>query len=409
MSADLPARLRVAIFTETYLPYLSGVTVSTEALARGLGAAAHDVLLVAPRPSAPRPAGPTIGLRGPEPKHAWLPSYELPRVAPPGYRMPLPWAFGASIVRAIAFRPHVIHAQSPFVTGLLARWVARHTDRPLVFTHHTRFADYGHYLGPLAVPGGWLTDTYLRSFWAGCSAIVAPSSDLAADLRARLAELRHRPVLRVVPTGIDLQAVEALPRLDPRPMAGWPPDSLVVAHLGRLAQEKSVDVVIDAVAAAAATQARLRLLLVGDGPSTDVLRARVTRLGIEDRVFFAGRRERTEALSLLKGSDLFAFASATETQGIVLAEALASGLPVVTLEGPGVRDSARDGIDAVVVARTAGRAPAARLGEAIASLAADDERRARMAAAALAGARRFDLAQRITEIVALYRALVARG
>ena len=107
---------------------------------------------------------------------------------------------------------------------------------------------------------------------------------------------------------------------------------------------------------------------------------------------------------MVRGADLFAFASQTETQGLVLAEALACGLPVVALAGPGVTDSVRDDVDGVVVPRSgdaAGGEP--RLGAAIAALAGDPERRAAMAAAAADGAERFDVSRRMAEVVALYR------
>ncbi|HEX2194748.1 MAG TPA: glycosyltransferase, partial [Candidatus Limnocylindria bacterium] len=123
---------RVAIFAETYLPYLSGVTVSTEALARGLGSLGHRVLLAAPRPARGESPG-TAGAPGPEPEYAWLPSYQPPLPAPPGYRMPLPLPSEA-LRRARQFGPDVLHAQSPFVSGLMARRTAQRAGVPLVFT-----------------------------------------------------------------------------------------------------------------------------------------------------------------------------------------------------------------------------------------------------------------------------------
>ena len=170
--------MRVVLTTESYLPYLSGVTVSVDALARGLRAIGHEVLVVAPRPARGARIEP-VGSPGPTPRHAWLPSYQPPAVAPPSYRMPLPIPWAGALREVHAFAPDVIHAHSPFVTGLLARRLARSVRAPLVFTHHTRFADYAHYLGPLAVPGSRLTDAYLRGFWRSCAAIVAPSEDLA--------------------------------------------------------------------------------------------------------------------------------------------------------------------------------------------------------------------------------------
>ena len=106
--------LRVAIFGESYLPYLSGVTVSTEALARGLRAAGHEVLLVVPRPADGAEPG-TAGAPGPDPQFAWLPSFQVPGPAPAGYRVPL--RVSSPALRAAAtFDPQIVHAQSPFTS-----------------------------------------------------------------------------------------------------------------------------------------------------------------------------------------------------------------------------------------------------------------------------------------------------
>ena len=385
----------MAVFAESYLPYLSGVTVSTDALARGLGAAGHAVLVVAPRPARGGRPG-EAGASGPAPRVVWLPSYQLPALAPPGYRMPWPLRSGAALREVAAFRPDVIHAQSPFVSGRLAARLARRLGVPLVFTHHTRFADYRHYLGPLAGPGSAATEAYLRRFWAGCAAIVAPSADLAAEIRERLGH-RGAPLVVAIPTGIDVTAIRGLAAGDPRSLAGWPRDSVVVASLGRLAPEKSISELVEAFAAAAALDPRLRLLLIGGGPLEAPLRRRAAGLG---GVHLAGRLPRLDALGLLKGVDLFAFASQTETQGLVLAEALACGLPVVSRSGPAVAESVRDGVDGLVVASLVELAAAMR------ELARDGDRRRRMAAAAERGAERFDAPRRIAELEALYRRVI---
>jgi glycosyltransferase involved in cell wall biosynthesis len=395
--------LRIAIFGESYLPYLSGVTVSTEALARGLGAAGHDVLLVAPAPRRGTKPG-TAGALGPDPRVAWLPSFQLPGPAPAGYRVP--WPLPSSALRAaVAFDPDVVHAQSPFVSGLMARRVARRVDAPLVFTHHTRFGDYRHYLGPLATPGAALVGGYLRRYWSGCAAVVAPGSELAAEIAERLGG-RRRPLVRAIPTGIEVAAIAALAPRDPRPIADWPDDATVVAALGRLAPEKSVDLLVEAFAAAAGDRPSLRLLLIGSGPSEASLRRRATASDLAGRVHLTGQLPRLDALALIKGADLFAAASRTETQGLVLAEALAAGLPVVALAGPGVVDSVRAGVDGVVVPSEPPAERSARLAEALSALAAEPETRARLAAAALAGADRFSVAARLNEMLTLYRELL---
>ena len=392
--------MRVALTTESYLPYVSGVTVSVDALARGLGARGHEVLVIAPRPatgSAPVP----VGSPGPEPEIAWLPSYQLPRLVPPAYRMPWPNPWAGELRAAARWRPDVVHAHSPFVTGLLARNLVRETGAPLVFTHHTRFADYGHYLGPFAGPGSALTDAYLRRFWAGCAAIVAPSGDLADEIRGRIpADRRER--VHVVPTGIDVDGIRALDVADPRPRAGWPADAVVIATLGRLAPEKSVDVILDAAAVALERTTSARLLVIGGGPSEADLRRRAMALG--GRVHLTGALPRPEALALLRGADLFVFASRTETQGLVLAEALGAGLPAVAVEGPGVADSIRDGVDGRIVAAEPAATRADRLGLALFELVEDPAGRGAFADSAAADADRFALSNRVEEMEAIYLA-----
>lgn len=390
------APLRIAIFTESYLPYLSGVTIATEALARGLAAEGHDVLLIAPRPARDSVPG-TAGAGGPEPRIAWLPSIQLPPPAPPGYRIPAR-LWSSTLRQAVTFDPQIVHAHSPFVSGWMARRVAERVSAPLVFTHHTRFGDYRHYLGPLARPGAVALEAHLRGFWHRCAAVIAPGSDLAAEITARLGR-PPRPRVVWIPTGIEVSDIAAMPAADPRPLAGWPADSVVVASLGRLAREKNVDLLLESFASAARLDPALRLLMVGGGPRRSALGVQAGALGIGERVHLTGALPRPEALALLKGADLFAFASRTETQGLVVAEALACGLPVAAVDAPGTRDAVRSGIDGLLVLE-------GELGDAMTVLAVDPRRRAAMAAAAAAGAVRFDRAGRIGEVVEVYRALL---
>jgi 1,2-diacylglycerol 3-alpha-glucosyltransferase len=397
--------MRILLTSESYLPYVSGVTVSVDALARGLGAAGHEVMVLAPRPA----DGTTVtevGSPGPEPRYAWLPSYEVPRVAPPGYRMPVPSPMGPGPAAARAFEPDVVHAHSPFVTGLIAMRLARSAWRPLVFTHHTRFDDYAHYAGPASAVAAAVASAYIRRYWRRCAAVVAPSSDLADEIRSRLSG-RRRPRVSVIPTGVDVDGIVARGSVDPRPVAGWPSDARVVATLGRLAPEKDPTTVLEAFIAVAARAPAARLLVVGGGPLEADLRARARATGMTDRVHFTGPLPRPDAVSLIGGADVFAFASRTETQGLVLAEALAAGVPAVAIDGPGVRDSVRDGVDGVVVADSPPAARSERIADAIVELLTDAPRRAEMAARARADAGRFAVERRVAEMVALYRSIGA--
>jgi glycosyltransferase involved in cell wall biosynthesis len=251
-------------------------------------------------------------------------------------------------------------------------------------------------------------EAYLRDYWGGCAAVVAPGSELADEIRARLGP-RGRPVVRVIPTGVPVSEIQSLAPIDPRARFGWPADAVVAISVGRLATEKSVALLVEAFARAATADPHLRLLLVGGGPAEAALRHRAAAADLGARVALTGRVPRPEALGLVRGSDLFVFASRTETQGLVLAEALTAGLPVVALAGPGVEDSVRDGIDGQVVRGRSEGERGAKLADAILGLAADPEQRRRLAAAAAADAARFDQAGRIEEVVRLYNEVLAEG
>ena len=397
--------LRIVILTDSYLPYLSGVTVSTEALARGLMTGGHDVLLLAPRPAVRAEPG-TAGATGPQPEIAWLHSEQLPAPAPRGYRVPLPMNASA-LHRAVEFGPQIVHVQSPFVAGRLGRRLARRINAPLVFTHHTRFTDYRHYLGPLARPGAALLDRQLLRFWRACAAVIAPGTDLADEIRSRLGT-GDAPLVRAIPTGIEVATIAAAAAIDPRQLAAWPADAVVIASLGRLAPEKSPDLLLAAFRVAVQADPRLRLLLVGGGPSLAALRGMADAEGLAGLVHLTGQLPRLEALSLLKGSDLFAFASRTETQGLVVAEALAAGLPVVARDAPGVRDAVRHGVDGLLVNDGPAAELSSGLAEAMLAIGSDAALRRERSAAALAGSVRFDRAARIAEVVSLYRQIISQ-
>ena len=359
------------------------------------------MLLLAPQPPpGSTPAAPTAS--GPSPLVTWLPSVQLPPPAPIGYRVPVPARGAAATRSALAFAPDVVHVQSPFGAGLRGRRIARSLGAPLVFTHHTRFDDYGHYLGALRSPGAALLARWLRAFWLACDAVVAPGIDLAAEIEAAL-PASGRPMVATIPTGIDVRGIHALEAHDLRAAAGWPPDARVAVTLGRLAPEKSTHEILAAVAAIP----DLRLALIGGGPSAAGLRAGAARSELRDRVWFAGPRPRPEALALATAADLFVIASRTETQGLVVAEALAAGLPVVGVDAPGVRDAVRPGVDGLLVAAEPAIGRVMRLRGAVDEVAGDAPRRAAMSAAARHDADRFDVARRVDEMVELYRAVLA--
>jgi glycosyltransferase involved in cell wall biosynthesis len=136
--------------------------------------------------------------------------------------------------------------------------------------------------------------------------------------------------------------------------------------------------------------------------------ARAEAAGMAGRVHVTGRLAREEAIGLVKACDIFVFASQTETQGLVLAEALAAGLPVAAVDGPGVTETVRPGTDGIVVPAEPAEGRVERLAEAVATLAGDRRLRERVATRARDGAERFDAARRVAEVADLYEELLAR-
>lgn len=394
-------RLRILLVAETALPYVSGVTVATDALARGLGALGHEVLLLAPRPA--RGAAADAGTGGPAPRIAWIPSVQLPPPAPRGYRVPLPLAGHSAMRAARDFAPDIVHVQSPFGAGRRGAGLAHLLDVPLVFTHHTRFADYVHYLGPAARPSAAALRRLVAAFWERCDAVIAPGNDLGAEIAAGLPS-GSATVVRVIPTGVDVRAIRAQAPTDLRVTAAWPSDVPVAVTLGRLAEEKSPGELLEM----AALVPGLHLAIIGGGALAPVLRRRAARADLAGRTWFAGAQPRPAAIGMLRGADLFVVASRTETQGLVVAEALAAGLPVVGIDAPGVRDAVRHGTDGILVAALPAASRPARLAEAVAGLLDDRDRLARMGEAAARDADRLALEIRTLEVLALYRELLAR-
>ena len=300
---DGPA-VAVAIFGESYLPYLSGVTVATEALADGLRAAGHRVLLAVPRPRSGA-ADMRRERPGPGPRCVWLPSYQGPPPALPttGCRGPFP---PRALRAARARPPDIVHAQSPFVSGLMARRVAgrrvRRWSSPTTPGSPTTATTSGRWPVPAVGPDGDVPAQLLgrlrRARGAGCD---WPSSSTTASRAARGAVgrscARSRP-------GIDVGRLRALAPVDPRPIGRLgAATAVVVVSVGRLAREKSVDLLRRGVRHGRGRAILgLRLLLVGGGPLRDESAGgRAARPTCRTECISPAAVPRLEALALARG------------------------------------------------------------------------------------------------------------
>jgi glycosyltransferase involved in cell wall biosynthesis len=303
------------------------------------------------------------------------------------------------LVRGLGF--DVFHAHHPFLLGPAARRFAHARERPLVFTYHTRYEKYAHYVPLRRALVEAAAVRMSARFAARASAVIAPSVVVRDELQAR----GVRAPITVVPTGLDLDIFCPGDRARARRHLGWHPTNPVVLYVGRLDREKSVERVLLAFERIASTLPRARLHVVGQGTEGEGLRRLAGGLAAASRIAFVGPCPH-EALPLFyQAADVFLFASETETQGLVLAEAAACGLPAVAVTAPGCDEVVRDGDTGLLTKNDPGE-----LADAATVLLVDAERRAVMGRRARTVAEQeFDVRLQIDRTLDVYAAAAHRG
>ncbi len=308
--------MRVALISETFLPSVNGITTTLCRMLDHLAAHRHDALVIAPHDAPPSYAGFSIVSLPSVP----LPFYPEVKVTPPR------WNIAAQLRR---FGPDVVHVVGPVVLGAAATLAALQLRLPIVSSYHTNFGTYStHYgLGYMRAP----LNAYLRLVHNRSAMTLCPS-------RATLRELHAQGFrrLRVWGRGVDTDRFHPHHRsLAWREAMGVEAGETVLLYVGRLANEKRLDVLADALPALP----NVRLLIVGDGP----VRARLTQRMAGLPVHFTGYLEGHALATAYASADVFVFPSDTETFGQVVQEAMASGLPVVGARGGGTLDLVQDG------------------------------------------------------------------
>jgi glycosyltransferase involved in cell wall biosynthesis len=319
--------LNILILTNTFTPHVGGVARSVEAFSAEYRKRGHRVLVVAPEfPAMPPDEVDVVRINAIQNFNASDFSVALP-VHP-------------QLTDVIDdFRADIVHSQHPFLLGNTALRLARHRRLPLVFTHHTLYEQYTHYV-PGDSPALQRFAIELATRYANlCDEVFAPSESIQALLRQR----GVTTPIAVVPTGVRLERFAQGDGLAFRGQIGIPATAFVVGHLGRLAPEKNLEFLTQAVADFMQGNSPAHFLVIGTGPSEEAMRDAFARAGMESRLHIAGILEQQPLADALHAMDVFAFASTSETQGMVLTEAMAAGLPVVALDAPGAREVVRDG------------------------------------------------------------------
>lgn len=317
--------MRVLMLSDVYFPRINGVSTSIETFRARLGEYGVGVDLIVP----------AYGGEDFQPGIERIPAWRVP--GDPEDRMMQPLALRAALRRRAAEGYDLVHVQTPFLAHYAGVRAARAWGVPVIETYHTFFEEYLYHYVPFA-PATWmraLARWFSRRQGNAVDAVVVPSS----AMRERLRAYGVTAPLHVLPTGIPLHRFGPRDGMAFRRRHGIAPERLVALYVGRVAHEKNIDFIIAAMARVRDSLPEAMLLITGEGPAQQALEAEARAFGLGDAVRFMGYLDRRdELLDCYAAADVFVFASRTETQGLVLLEAMAMGLPVVALAVMGTRD-----------------------------------------------------------------------
>lgn len=327
--------MRVLMVSDVYFPRINGVSTAIQTYHHALAACGVEVRVIAPDYGAPCDSDWVVR----------VPSRAVPR--DPEDRLVNWRLMQASVAEAVQQGCDLIHIQTPFVAHYTGHSVARRLKIPVIATYHTLFEDYLQYYAPF-LPASWMRGMARRFSRAQCNAldsVIVPSR----AIHDRLANYGVTTPMEILPTGIPLANFRHGERERFRADHGIASERPLALYVGRVAHEKNIAFLIDVAARARREMPELLLLVAGEGPALSSLKQRVEEQGLAHNVMFVGYLDRArELLDCYAAADVFVFASRTETQGLVLLEAMAMGLPVVALAVMGTVDILSSGRGACV-------------------------------------------------------------
>lgn len=312
--------MRVAIFTDTYLPTVDGVVNSIRNTKKTLQSLGHEVLIIAPED---RRNGNVV-----EEDTLYCRAREFRRY--PGYRLAI-YPTNREIRFLEECEVDIIHSHGIAFMGLKGMWAARELGLPMVLTFHTMILDaipYYTNLRPRSDLLKRLISLYLRGFLHHCGAVVAPTRAILRELQSIAPRMRRTAV---VPNGVDVERFH--PKLECKQVREMHDldDAEVILYVGRVAPEKDVGFLIDAFPRVLRRRPHAKLLLVGTGPELPKYQRYVERRNLKDSIIFTGFVPDQDLPLYYAACDVLATASTFETQGLVVLEAMACGKPVVVV------------------------------------------------------------------------------
>ena len=381
--------MNILMVTNTFLPHVGGVARSVTGFTAEFRKRGHRVVVVAPIFEG-IPERETDVVRIPAVQNFNGSDFSVPVLAT-----------GKVFSALKTFPAQVVHAHHPFLLGDTALRFAATRDIPVVFTHHTMYEKYTHY-----VPGDsprlkrFVLDL-VTGYCNLCDSVIAPSRTVAEEIVSRGVKV---PV-NVIPTGVNVEVFGKGDGGAFRKRVGIPPDAFLVGHVGRLAPEKNLGFLTEAMVRFLLVNRGARFFLAGEGPMRKVIEQRFADQGLADRFHSRGVMDFPELASAYRGMDVFAFSSLSETQGMVLTEAMAAGTPVVALDASGVREVVQDKENGRLLPREDQEEFVSALSW-IAGLAPEERRRLGEGVARTVAS--FSLSNTAEDTLALYESLIGR-
>ena len=381
------------MFTNTYLPHVGGVARSVYTSFRDLQKKGHQVLIVAPtfaREDADNSEDDTI-LRVPAIQNFNGSDFSM--------RIPVPFYIDEKLD---TFCPDLIHSHHPYLLGDAAFRAARRRRLPLIFTQHTLYEEYTHY-----VTGD--NDNFkqfarnLSTMYASlCDQVVAPSKSIADLITARGVTT---PVTQI-PTGVDTHFFSSGDASAFKKTYHIPENAFIIGHVGRLAPEKNLVFLAKSVSKSMQTLTETWFCVAGDGPDRQKIHDIFTDCSLAHRLILTGNLTGSALADAYQALDLFVFTSQTETQGMVLTEAMAAKTPVIALDGPGVREVVENTINGILLPADAGQTV---FSQTICDAVSDPEKIGPWQAYAGQTALKFSSNACVNKLLDLYAHTVSRG
>lgn len=326
--------MKILITTEWYDPVINGVVVSIENLAKGLKELGHEVRILTVSPSRRSATKGNV---------TYISSVNAARVYP-GARVAFTSLRVSKHIRAlIRWRPDIIHSQSEFSTFYMAHYIAVLLDIPIVHTYHTVYEDYTHYFIPNKRLGRAMVSKFSKRVLDRTACVIVPTEKVKAMLRSYGLSTE----IEVIPTGLDVDAApqsigdheKQMLRISLR----IPEENKILVAVGRLAKEKNLEEIM--LFLSKLSRKDLTLLVVGDGPRRESLRAYAGLLGLHRQVVFTGMVKHSEISSYYQIGDVFVSASRSETQGLSTLEALVNGVPALCRKDPSLDHVIQNGVN----------------------------------------------------------------